>query len=172
MHGYLWNIWNSRGKIWWMNVYKNENENVSTSQNFGKFGQCYFFLFFKELVTILGPISVKDSEFVSNSFGTCYLNAIRNETWRKVRFKRLFIYDFFKCISRLSDIIFIFVEIQCGRSVSKLSWCIDSSNHCIIDFSIPDVIQFHSLCLYLLHFTYFSGKYLSYISVMIFFNCS
>ena len=40
-------------EIWWMNVYKNENKNVSTSPNFGKYVQCYFFIFFKELVNTL-----------------------------------------------------------------------------------------------------------------------
>ena len=43
MHGYLWKIWNRWGKIWWMNVYKNENKNASTSPNIGKYVQCYFF---------------------------------------------------------------------------------------------------------------------------------
>ena len=54
MHGYLWKIWNRWGKIWWMNVH--EIENVSTSPNFCKHVQCYFFLFFKELVnTVVWP---------------------------------------------------------------------------------------------------------------------
>ena len=36
------------------------------------------------------------------------------------------------------------------------------------DLSVPDVIQFDRLCLYLLHFTHFSGKCLSKLSKFIF----